>query len=199
MDLPDNEPWPPIPPDVDHATIEFVTPELAVYKYGAGNRKYGLEKAAGECAIPVRGRLLNKQGDHVNIEGFMMDLATPIPQATLHNNKRIIHGDIKPENMLLDSHGRLRLCDFAEGRYMDEDECVWDGVSTWHYESPNRFSRPERYQRDPAPPNIEDDLYALGLSIWQLYIGKIPNGDIASDDESLKITQQKLETVNVGT
>ncbi|KAK4154129.1 hypothetical protein C8A00DRAFT_33081 [Chaetomidium leptoderma] len=55
-DLPENEPWPPVPPDVDTATIEVETPELSVtgnsmlyrikghpskvYKFRAKNRKW---------------------------------------------------------------------------------------------------------------------------------------------------------------
>ncbi len=112
--------------------------------------------------------------------------------------KRIVHGgDLKLENMLLDNQGQLRLCDFAEGRYVDEDERVWEGSSTWHYKSPYRLLRAERMGRDPAPPTIEDGLYGLGLSIWHLYTGKMPHVDMAGDDVGLKERQRKGETVDV--
>ncbi|KAL2199412.1 NACHT domain-containing protein [Corynascus similis CBS 632.67] len=91
--------------------------------------------------------------------GFLMDVAAPIivpsgqapvlppsrRRDLMHqmiwlvqrlHAKRIVHGDLKLENMLLDDQGNLRLCDFAEGRYVDEDERVWEGMSTWHYGSP---------------------------------------------------------------
>jgi serine/threonine protein kinase len=111
--------------------------------------------------------------------------------------KRIIHGDVKLENMLLNSQGRLRLCDFGEARCEDEEEHLWEGNSTWHFESPNRLRRGERMGWDPAPPTGEDDLYGLGLSIWQLYTGKVPHGDIAGDDLGLKERQRYGETVDV--
>jgi hypothetical protein len=69
---------------------------------------------------------------------------------------------------------------------VDEDEHIWDGNSTWHFESPNRLLRGEQFGRDPPPPTIEDDLYGLGLCIWQLYTTKIPHEDIAGDDLELK-------------
>jgi serine/threonine protein kinase len=88
--------------------------------------------------------------------------------------KRIIHGDLKLENMLLDNQSKFRLGDFGEARYADEDEHIWDGSSTLHFESPNRLLREKRFGRSPPPPVMEDDfrLYGLGLSIRQLYTSK---------------------------
>lgn len=243
MAIPTDERWPPVPPDVDRNAIEVETPEISiignsmlyrvkghphiVYKARAESREYELQKAAGDCAIPVRGRVMFKSASAGDIicMGFLMDLATsitiptgpaPLPALDLSSSsqrrdimhqmiwlvqrlhtKGIVHGDLKLENMLLDNQGKLRLCDFAKGRYVDEDERVWDGCSTWHYESPNRLLRGERMGMDPAPPTIEDDLYGLGLSIWHLYTGKMPHEDMAGDDEGLKERQRKGETVDV--
>ncbi|KAK3295428.1 kinase-like domain-containing protein [Chaetomium fimeti] len=237
MDEPEEEPWPPVPPDIDNATLDVEMPELCVtgstmlyrvkghpsmvYKLRGQSREYEIQKAAGDCAIPVRGRVMLKStygnGD-VYCMGFLMDLATPVLQtlplqpprrrdimqqmihivAQLHV-KGIIHGDIKLENMLMDDQGKLRLCDFGEGRYIDEneDENTWEGNSTWHYESPNRLRRGEEIGWDPAPPLVEDDLFSLGLSIWQLHTNKTPHEDMAGDDLGLKERQRNRETVNV--
>ncbi|KAK4103152.1 kinase-like protein [Parathielavia hyrcaniae] len=115
----------------------------------------------------------------------------------LHDEKRIVHRDLKPDNMLLDKQGKLRLCDFAEGRYVDEDLLEWEGATTWHYESPNRLWRGQQMRMCLPPPTIEDDVYALGLSIWSLYTGKVPNDDLVGDDDGLKERQQQRGTVDV--
>jgi len=99
--------------------------------------------------------------------------------------------------MLLDHRGVLRLCDFAEGRYVGEDEHVWEGNSTMHFESPNRLLRAQQVGREPPPPTVEDDLYGLGLSIWQLYTGRIPHEDMIGDDLDFKERQRNGETVDV--
>jgi len=241
MAVPEDERWPPVPPDIDRSTMEVETPELAVtgnsmlyrvkgysrivYKSRAEPREYELQKAAGDCAVPFRGRVMLKTHDGtIMCMGFLMDLANPLTVPTgpappaaavlppsrrrdiMHqmirlvqrlHAKGIVHGDVKLENMLLDGQGQLRLCDFAEGRYAGEDERVWEGCSTWHYESPNRLLRAERMGMDPPPPTAEDDLYGLGLSIWHLYTGQMPNGDLAGDDEGLKERQRRGETVDV--
>ncbi len=189
-----------------------------VYKMRGEFREYQLQAAAGDCSIPVRGRVLSRDGYKnrtIYFEGFLMDCATPLLLASsgfspsqrrdvmqqmigtierLHA-KGIIHGDMKLENILLDERGVVRLCDFGEGRYVEEDEDVWDGRTTWHFESPNRLVRAEDRVQDPPPPILEDDLYCLGLSIWQLYAGRIPREDIAGDDIELKETQKNGETM----
>jgi hypothetical protein len=224
------EPWPPVPPDVDIDTIEIENPPISsslngqihrikgspseIFKYGAMEREYDLQAAAGECAVKVRGRVMGKYPSGIDFRGFLMDLGTPILKPLppsecrdlMHqmvsvvrklHDKGIVHGDMKLENMLLDNQGKVRLCDFGEARYVDEDEAIWEGHSTWHYESPNRLVRGERLGQDPPPPIIEDDLYSLGLSIWELYTGKITFEDLRMDDMGLKEKQREGETVDV--
>lgn len=73
-------------------------------------------------------------------------------------------------NILLLAEGRVRLCDFAEGRYIDEDEGLWVGRTTWHFGSPDRRIKREEMGQYPPPPTVEDDLFNFVLSTWQLYI-----------------------------
>jgi hypothetical protein len=65
------------------------------------------------------------------------------------------------------------------------------------FESPNRLQRAEQSRRDPPPPIVEDDLYGLGLSIWQLHTGEIPHREVAGDDLELKERQRERRTVDV--
>lgn len=236
MNNTEDEPWPPAAPDMSHddmAANEVLEdpyhPFIAhqnqlyktkdgkmVYKMGGEQRGYDLHKAAGDCAIKTHGRVLSKIPSHETIclEGFFMDLATPVSHATttpvqrkqiiremieaidaLHH-KHIIHGDVKLENMLLDTEGHLRLCDFEEGRDEDDDEDLWEGNVTWHYVSPNRRQREEELGHD-APPRKEDDLYGLGLRIWSLYTGQVPFEEIAQDDLALREVLLRGDTVDL--
>lgn len=232
----ENEPWPPVPPDMScdymaaHEILEdryrpFIVHQhqlyktkdgTKVYKMGGEQRGYDLHKAAGDCAIKTCGRVLSKMPSNgmIEYEAYFMDLATSLSHTattsilrtqiiqqmvevieTLHN-KHIVHGDMKLENMLLDTEGHVKLCDFDVGRFEDEDEEIWEGNVTWHYVSPHRRRREEDMGRD-APPRKEDDLYALGLSIWSLYTGKVPFEEIAQDDLALGVVLLRGETVDV--
>ena len=184
-----------------------------VYKDGPDQREFEIQKAAGECSVKVYGMTLLRdiRGD-ITVMGFIMDQETPFePKAVKPSQRRslvdqmisvvlslhgkgIIHGDIKPANMLLCSDKRLRLCDFGEARRVDEDPSKWEGCVTENYISPFRCrNRPDGI--DP-PPTKEDDLYALGLSIWELYTGKTPQPNEDFEDFALFIKSGKTVNVN---
>ena len=88
--------------------------------------------------------------------------------------KGIIHNDIKPSNLIIDkTSSRLLLCDFGcaalEGRDGGQLGC------TTQYVSPFR-----RLMWD-APLAKADDLYATGITMWQLYTGREPFDEVNCD------------------
>ena len=84
--------------------------------------------------------------------------------ANLHS-KGILHGDIKPSNLLRCADGTLRLFDFAEA--MLESNASPPRCSTTSFQSPSR------YNTSPPPPlSRKDDLYATGITIWEIYTAR---------------------------
>ena len=159
-------------------------------------------RLAGDCSVKPRGKVLSlskSMNGVVNFDGIIMDLETPLELEivnpsnreylmrqmiscveTLHSTYGVIHGDFKPKNMLLCSNGKIRLCDFAESRKINEDASEWDGMVTVNYISPTRS---RHYFHDYyLPPTVSDDLYSLGLSIWEIYTGKVPFDGEYDDD-----------------
>lgn len=170
-------------------------------------RELRLMRAAGDCAVKVLQTVFRRTADGaVYQHGIIMPLETPLAFKTvrisdkkaivdqmisvvneLHEAHKIVHGDIKADNMLICSDGRLRLTDFAEAREVGEDPSLWNGQTTANYEAPNRISH--------EAPTIVDDLYALGLAIWSLYAGMHPFEDWYIDD--IDDARARGETVNV--
>ena len=133
---------------------------------------------AGDCAVPVVGQVV-KNGKHM---GFIMNKETPLQACELAkksitkgmrrvveelHGKGIIHGDIKLSNILLCSDGKVRLCDFA-GAFLYQHSKEAPPVYTTTHLSPYRMAHMD------GPFTMEDDLFALGVSIWELYTGKQP-------------------------
>lgn len=89
----------------------------------------------------------------------------------LHNNpQRIIHRDIKPNNVLVDS-GVLKLSDFGLGKFEERDSTTLTkfGLGTEGY------APPEFYQ-DGGMQNakIPSDIFQLGKTIYSLFTNEYP-------------------------
>jgi len=156
--------------------------------------------AGEDCAIPVVGRYFN----HGVINGFITQLGKCLAQGRgddispeiferrlsviqqfcalldkLHS-KGIIHGDVKPSNLVLDAANNLRFIDFAEA--VLESAPPRRNASTTHYVSPSSM-------KARSPLTRADDMYAAGVTIWHIYMGHLPFENIDEDDLDLLIAE----------
>jgi serine/threonine protein phosphatase PrpC len=100
------------------------------------------------------------------------DLAPRLIKAIgLLHRRNILHRDIKPENVLLGDDGELRILDFGlaycPGLSRDEPHSL---PGTPSYIAPEAFSG--------SPPSAQQDLYAAGVTLYQLLTGHYPHGEI---------------------
>jgi len=107
--------------------------------------------------------------------------------STLHEEHRVVHGDVKPDDFLRCRDGKLRLCDFDSARRVDDDEEGYEDMVTEELLAPNRD-----YHGTGRPPTISDDIYALGLSIWSLY-----TGNKVLENEAMEEVMRDKRTVDV--
>ena len=83
----------------------------------------------------------------------------------------VLHGSLKPENVLLDPSGNARITDFGMSRVAELDASranqVFVGVGAVAYMSPEQF-------RTPNIQTVKSDIYALGIMFYELLVGKVP-------------------------
>ncbi|QZP30117.1 bifunctional protein-serine/threonine kinase/phosphatase [Pseudomonas sp. DR48] len=100
------------------------------------------------------------------------DLAERLLRAVgMLHRRQILHRDIKPENLLLGDDGELRLLDFglAYCPGLSEDQpSALPGTPS--------YIAPEAFRGDP--PSLQQDLYAVGVTLYFLLTGHYPYGEI---------------------
>jgi len=101
-----------------------------------------------------------------------MEVARQLLQAVgvLHR-RNLLHRDIKPDNLHLGDDGQLRLLDFGLAY------CPGLSQDPQH-ELPGTpsFIAPEAFEGQP--PNPRQDLYAVGVTLYQLLTGHYPYGEV---------------------
>ena len=82
----------------------------------------------------------------------------------------VVHRDIKPDNVILESEGSLKLIDFGVVRVPGlEDARPADIPGTTGYMAPEMF--------DGEPGNEATDIYALGVTMFRAFTGEFPYGN----------------------
>ena len=82
----------------------------------------------------------------------------------------VVHRDIKPDNVILESEGSLKLIDFGVVRVPGiEDSPPEDIPGTPAYMAPEMF--------DGEPGNEATDIYALGVTIFRAFTSEFPYGN----------------------
>lgn len=100
-------------------------------------------------------------------EQVLKDVAEALAFAHSHG---VVHRDVKPENVFLDSTtGRAMLSDFGIAHSSEFDSrltMTGAAIGTPAYMAPEQI--------DGAPANARSDLYSLGLVTWEMLTGERP-------------------------
>ena len=108
----------------------------------------------------------------------------------------VIHRDIKPSNVMINSQGRVKLCDFGLAKRItqeDEDSAPPLTMPDMAMGTPD-FVAPETL--DPAlKADGRADLYAVGVMLYQLLTGKLPRGQFELPSEMLPEIDPRFDGV----
>ena len=97
--------------------------------------------------------------------GMMIDAATGV--LYLHaRSPQILHCDLKSSNLLVDSHLRVKVCDFNLSKLVEESTELQLGTRNPRWLAPEIL--------DGERNTVESDAYAFGIIMWELVSCQVP-------------------------
>ncbi len=82
------------------------------------------------------------------------------------HNKHIIHRDIKPQNIMISTEGKVKVTDFGIARAANSNTINSDVMGSVHYASPE--------QARNGFVDGKSDIYSLGIVMYEMVTGKVP-------------------------
>ena len=130
---------------------DAATPYI-VLEYVDGETLKALIRRAGPLEIP-------------QALAYSIEIARALGAA---HERRIVHRDVKPQNVLIDPEGGAKITDFGIARSLAEEGLTMAGrvLGTTDYVSP------EQALGQPVTP--QSDLYSLGVVLYEMLTGDVP-------------------------
>ncbi|PKI52419.1 hypothetical protein CRG98_027172 [Punica granatum] len=101
------------------------------------------------------------------------------------HSKKIVHRDVKTENMLLDSQRRMKIADFGVARVEAQNPRDMTGeTGTLGYMAPEVLVG--------KPYSRSCDVYSFGICLWEIYCCDMPYPDLSFADVSSAVVRQNL-------
>jgi len=131
--------------------------------------------------IDIQGRVTPEKSIHI-----MHQVLSAV--ALAHKN-RIIHRDIKPQNILIDNQDRIKITDFGIAVALSETSITQTNtlLGSVHYLSPE--------QARGSMATSKSDIYALGVVLFELLSGAVPFDGESAVSVALKHFQEPMPSI----
>lgn len=130
-----------------------------------------------------------QQNSPVKVEKAL-DILQQLTSAISHaHQNNIVHRDIKPHNILMDSHGTVKITDFGIAMALSATSITQTNsvLGSVHYLSPE--------QARGGMANKKSDIYSLGIVMFELLTGRLPFSGESAVSIALKHLQSETPSI----
>lgn len=115
-------------------------------------------------------RLIN-DAETIPVELVLKYLLQTLHALQAAHRHRVYHRGLKPENLLIDAYGNVKISDFGFARIVERDAAVirqvYVGMGNIAYMAPELY-------HDPVAAGPQTDIYALGIIFYELLTRRLP-------------------------
>ena len=146
-----------------------------VYEAGA-HREGALTLAYIAMELIEGGQSLHVYAASRNLDvAGKLDLFIQVCDAVHHAHQRgVIHRDLKPDNILVTTAGRVKVIDFGVARASRDGAVRPVHTTTGQLVGTVQYMSPEQCDSDPNDIDIRSDVYSLGVVLYELLTGAPP-------------------------
>lgn len=119
-----------------------------------------------------------------------LDILQQLTSAISHaHQNHIVHRDIKPHNILVDTHGNVKITDFGIAMALSATSITQTNsvLGSVHYLSPE--------QARGGMANKKSDIYSLGIVMFELLTGRLPFSGESAVSIALKHLQSETPSI----
>ena len=110
------------------------------------------------------------------------------------HDEGVVHRDVKPENVLLDKKGRVKVADFGLAKLLGKVDEGHTLTATHQVMGTPRYMAPEQMEGSHAVDH-RADIYSLGVVFYELLTGELPMGRFAAPSKKVQIDVRLDEVV----
>ncbi len=123
-------------------------------------------------------------------EGMALHVAAQVADALEHMRQRgIVHRDVKPGNLVIDSAGNVRIIDFGFAKVM---KGMWQDVGSETTVGTVEYMSPEQ-ARGETNVDSRADVYSLGATLFHMATGELPFDGESNDEIMYGHVKKPLE------
>jgi Protein kinase domain len=107
----------------------------------------------------------------------------------------VVHRDVKPENILVDQRGRVRMADFGLAKLVGPSRASFTLTSTHQVMGTLDYMAPEQ-RNHPQEVDHRADIYSLGVVFYEMLTGQLPLGRFSPPSHAAGVDARLDEIVH---